>query len=62
MTLVVDVPGDAAAVRAELAPVAERLELLISVREVTAPGAYERRGSRTWSAFMARIGPGIVHR
>jgi glycine cleavage system transcriptional repressor len=61
MTLVVSVPGDADSVRAELAPVGERLGLLISVREVNAehpaPG-----GEAYVVSVHGADRPGIVHR
>jgi glycine cleavage system transcriptional repressor len=61
MTLVVDVPGDAASVRAELEPVGERLGLLISVREV--PGADTRPEGESYVVSVHGADrPGIVHR
>jgi glycine cleavage system transcriptional repressor len=61
MTLVVDVPGDAASVRAELEPVGERLELLISVRDV-AGGDVAAAGESYVVSVHGADRPGIVHR
>jgi glycine cleavage system transcriptional repressor len=61
MTLVVNVPADAAAVRAELEPVGERLQLLISVREVAIGDAGPVGESYVVSVHGADR-PGIVHR
>lgn len=61
MTLVVDVPGDAASVRAELAPVGERLGLLISVHEV-AGGDVSPAGESYVVSVHGADRPGIVHR
>jgi glycine cleavage system transcriptional repressor len=61
MTLVVDVPGDAASVRAELEPVGERLGLLISVREV-AGAAPDAPGDSYVVSVHGADRPGIVHR
>jgi glycine cleavage system transcriptional repressor len=61
MTLVVDVPGDPAAVRAELEPVGERLGLLISVREVSGGDSAASGESYVVSVHGADR-PGIVHR
>ena len=61
MTLVVDVPGDAESVRAELAPVGERLGLLISVREVVDTEPDDPGESYVVSVHGADR-PGIVHR
>ena len=61
MTLVVDVPGDAASVRAELEPVGERLGLLISVREVSGADSWAAGDSYVVSVHGADR-PGIVHR
>jgi glycine cleavage system transcriptional repressor len=61
MTLVVDVPADAPAVRAELEPVGERLGLLISVREVTVTEA-EPAGQSYVISVHGADRPGIVHR
>ncbi len=61
MTLVVNVPGDVDSVRAELAPVGERLGLLISVREVAAG-----QGAAAGAAYVVSVHgadrPGIAHR
>lgn len=61
MTLVVDVPANADAVRAELEPVGERLGLLISVREVAVAPAADAGLSYVVSVHGADR-PGIVHR
>jgi glycine cleavage system transcriptional repressor len=61
MTLVVDVPGDAASVRAELEPVGERLGLLISVRDVVDTAPEAPVDSYVVSVHGADR-PGIVHR
>jgi glycine cleavage system transcriptional repressor len=61
MTLVVDVPSAADDVRAALAPVAERLELLISVREVTGHEAGTAGEPYVVSVHGADR-PGIAHR
>jgi glycine cleavage system transcriptional repressor len=61
MTLVVDVPSAAAEVRAALAPVAERLELLVSVREVSGHEA-ARPGQPYVVSVHGADRPGIVHR
>ncbi len=61
MTLVVDVPGDVASVRAELEPVGERLGLLVWVREVTGAQAGPEGQSYVVSVHGADR-PGIVHR
>lgn len=61
MTLVVNVPGDAATVSATLEPVATRLQLLVSVREVAA----EETGPAGEAYVVSVHGadrPGIVHR
>jgi glycine cleavage system transcriptional repressor len=61
MTLVVDVPASAEAVRSELEPVGRELELLISVREVSA----QQPGAAADSYVVSVHGsdrPGIVHR
>lgn len=61
MTLVVDVPGDAASVRAELEPVGERLGLLISVREVV-DALPDAPGDSYVVSVHGADRPGIVHR
>ena len=61
MTLVVDVPQSAAQVSAELAPIGERLELLISVREVSAQDAGTGGEPYVVSVHGADR-PGIAHR
>ncbi len=61
MTLVVDVPGDAATVRAELEPVGQRLGLLISVREVV-DAVPEVAGDSYVVSVHGADRPGIVHR
>ncbi len=61
MTLVVDVPEDAEAVRAELEPVGRELELLISVREVAAHIPQPEADAYVVSVHGADR-PGIVHR
>jgi glycine cleavage system transcriptional repressor len=61
MTLVVNVPGDAASVRAELEPVSEQLQLMISVREVSAGDSGPVGKSYVVSVHGADR-PGIVHR
>jgi glycine cleavage system transcriptional repressor len=61
MTLVVDVPGSADAVRAELEPVGREHELLISVREVAAHQEQPAGESFVVSVHGADR-PGIVHR
>jgi glycine cleavage system transcriptional repressor len=61
MTLVVDVPASADAVRAELEPVGRELELLISVREVSAQAPRPAAESYVVSVHGADR-PGIVHR
>jgi glycine cleavage system transcriptional repressor len=61
MTLVVDVPADADAVRAELEPVGRELELLISVREVAAQALQPSAEAYVVSVHGADR-PGIVHR
>jgi glycine cleavage system transcriptional repressor len=61
MTLVVDVPGSADAVRAELEPVGRDHELLISVREVAAQEQQSAAQSYVVSVHGADR-PGIVHR
>jgi glycine cleavage system transcriptional repressor len=61
MTLVVDVPGSAASVRAELEPVGRDHELLISVREVAAQEQQMAAQSYVVSVHGADR-PGIVHR
>jgi glycine cleavage system transcriptional repressor len=61
MTLVVDVPSAAADVRAALAPVADRLELVVSVREVS--GHEEVRPGEPYVVSVHGADqPGIVHR
>lgn len=61
MTLVVDVPASADAVRAELEPVGHDHELLISVREVSAQEQQPAAESFVVSVHGADR-PGIVHR
>jgi glycine cleavage system transcriptional repressor len=61
MTLVVNVPGDAKAVEATLEPVAKRLQLLISVREVAA-GESGPPGESYVVSVHGADRPGIVHR
>ncbi len=61
MTLVVDVPGSAESVRAELEPVGRDHELLISVREVAAQEQQTAAQSYVISVHGADR-PGIVHR
>ncbi len=61
MTLVVDVPGDADSVRAELEPVGRRHELLISVRDVTG-GAPAPAGAAYVVSVHGADRAGIVHR
>ena len=61
MTLVVNVPREAEAVRASLSPLSARLELLISVREVVAGDAGPAGESYVVSVHGADR-PGIVHR
>jgi glycine cleavage system transcriptional repressor len=61
MTLVVDVPADVDAVRAELEPVGRELGLLISVREVAGSVAKAPAESFVVSVHGADR-PGIVHR
>ena len=62
MTLVVDVPQSAAEVERDLAAVAARLDLMISVRE-TAP---DRSRDGTASPYLLRVHgadrPGLLHR
>src|SRR4051794_5397352 len=60
MTLVVDLPASAEAVAAELAPVAERLDLLVSVREapLAQPGPV---GDPYVVSVHGADRPGIVH-
>ncbi len=61
MTLVVDVPAGADAVRSELEPLGRELELLISVREVAAQAPGPATDSYVVSVHGADR-PGIVHR
>jgi glycine cleavage system transcriptional repressor len=61
MTLVVDVPAGADAVRAELEPIGREHELLISVREVSAQQQSSAAASFVVSVHGADR-PGIVHR
>jgi glycine cleavage system transcriptional repressor len=61
MTLVVNVPGDADAVGAQLEPVAKRLQLLISVREVVV-GESGPLGESYVVSVHGADRPGIVHR
>ncbi len=61
MTLVVDVPAGADAVRAELEPVGRELGLLVSVHEVTAHDEQPAADSFVVSVHGADR-PGIVHR
>ncbi len=61
MTLVVNVPDDAAAVQAELSPVGKRLGLLVSVREVE-PGQTGPGGESFVVHVHGADRPGIVHR
>jgi glycine cleavage system transcriptional repressor len=61
MTLVVNVPADAETVRASLSPLGERLQLLISVREVAAGDTGPAGESYVVSVHGADR-PGIVHR
>jgi glycine cleavage system transcriptional repressor len=61
MTLVVDLPAGAEAVAADLAPVAERLGLLISVRDVPA-GESGVGGDPYVVSVHGADRPGIVHR
>jgi glycine cleavage system transcriptional repressor len=61
MTLVVDLPSSAEDVAADLAPVAERLGLLISVRDVP-PGEPSRGGEPYVVSVHGADRPGIVHR
>ena len=62
MTLVVDVPVDVDRVEADLAPVADRLGLLVSVREV-APAVEQAERPQP---YLVRVHgadrPGLVHR
>ncbi len=60
MTLVVDVPASAEAVAADLAPVAERLGLLVSVRD--APSTHAALGGDPFVVTVHGADrPGIVH-
>jgi glycine cleavage system transcriptional repressor len=61
MTLVVNVPGDADEVRASLTPLGERLQLLVSVREVS-PGDSDPAGDSYVVSVHGADRPGIVHR
>jgi glycine cleavage system transcriptional repressor len=61
MTLVVNVPGDADAVRASLSPLGERLQLMVSVREVS-PGDSGPAGESYVVSVHGADRPGIVHR
>jgi glycine cleavage system transcriptional repressor len=61
MTLVVDVPASADAVRAELEPVGSELGLLISVREVPPQAPQDAADAFVVSVHGADR-PGIVHR
>ncbi|MHB8341328.1 MAG: glycine cleavage system transcriptional repressor [Mycobacteriales bacterium] len=61
MTLVVEVPRGAEQVRADLVPVADRLGLVVSVRDAPAPA-----GSPAGSPYLVRVygadRPGLVYR
>jgi glycine cleavage system transcriptional repressor len=61
MTLVVNVPGGAESVRADLQPVGEQLQLMISVREVAA-GESGPVGESYVVSVHGADRPGIVHR
>jgi glycine cleavage system transcriptional repressor len=61
MTLIVDVPAPADEVAAELAPVADRLGLLVSVRDAP-PGHETASGSPYVVSVHGADRPGIVHR
>jgi glycine cleavage system transcriptional repressor len=61
MTLIVDLPASAEAVAGDLAPVAERLGLLVSVRDVPA-GAPSPAGEAYVVSVHGADRPGIVHR
>jgi glycine cleavage system transcriptional repressor len=61
MTLVVDLPSSAEAVAADLAPVAERLGLAISVRDAPAVEPASR-GEPYLVSVHGADRPGIVHR
>lgn len=62
MTLVVDVDADADAVAADLAPVAERLGLQVSIRDAPPPSPAERAGAGLVVTVHGADRPGIVHR
>lgn len=62
MTLVVDVPLTAAEVEADLAPVAERLGLLVSVREAAPPSPVAPGAMPYLVSVHGADRPGLVHR
>jgi glycine cleavage system transcriptional repressor len=62
MTLVVDVDASASEVSERLAPVAERLGLLISVRDAPAGSGKESGGRPYVVSVHGADRPGIVHR
>jgi glycine cleavage system transcriptional repressor len=67
MSLVVDVPHEAAQVQEVLAPVAARLDLLVAVRPVSVTGRTEpSSGAPEAAPYLLRLHgadrPGLVHR